>query len=197
MKRNWIFVFVLVLLAACRGENATTSTDTISTTGTETTGTTSTTSTGSSGGSRSSLTTPDKEFFIAASQANLAEVGLGQMARDKATSAEVKTFAERMIADHGRANEELKQLALSKGVALPAVVDKDQAKSSEDLSKKVGRDFDKSYMERMIRDHEGAVAMFQAASQNGSDPDLKAWAAKTLPTLQNHLTMSKQIAAKT
>ena len=194
MKR---FFFAIALLAACRGENATTSTDTINTTGTETTGTTSTTSTGSTGGSRSSLNTADKEFFIAAAQANLAEVSLGQMARDKATSADVKTFAERMITDHGQANEELKRLALTKGVALPAVVDKDQAKSSEDLSKKVGRDFDKSYMEQMIRDHEAAVSKFQAASQNASDPDLKAWAAKTLPTLQNHLAMSKQIAAKT
>jgi putative membrane protein len=194
MKRLF---FAIALLAACRGENATTSTDTINTTGTETTGTTSTTSTGSTGGSRSSLTTPDKEFFIAAAKANLAEVNLGQMARDKATSAEVKTFAERMITDHGQANEELKQLALTKGVALPAVVEKDQVNSSEALSKKVGLDFDKSYMEQMIRDHEGAVAKFQAASQNGSDPDLKAWATKTLPTLQNHLTMAKQVAAKT
>jgi putative membrane protein len=194
MKRLF---FAIALLAACRGENPTTSTDTINTTGTETTGTTSTTSTGSTGGSRSSLNTADKEFFMAAAQANLAEVNLGQMARDKATRADVKTFAERMITDHGQANEELKQLALSKGVALPAVADKDQAKSSEDLSKKVGRDFDRSYMEQMIRDHEGAVSKFQTASQNTSDPDLKAWAAKTLPTLQNHLVMSKQIAAKT
>jgi putative membrane protein len=194
MKRLF---FAIALLAACRGENATTSTDTINTTGTETTGTTSTTSTGSTGGSRSSLNTGDKEFFIAAAQANLAEVNLGQMARDKATRADVKAFAERMITDHGQANEELKELALTKGVALPAVVDKDQAKSSEDLSKKVGRDFDRSYMEQMIRDHEGAVSKFQTASQNATDPDLKAWAARTLPTLQNHLAMSKQIAAKT
>jgi putative membrane protein len=188
---------VVALLAACRGENNTTTTETISTSGTQTTGTTSTTSTGSSGGTHSSLNTADKEFFIAAAQANLAEVNLGRMARDKATSADVKTFAERMITDHSQANEELKQLALTKGVALPAVVNKEQAKSSDDLSKKVGRDFDRSYMEQMIRDHEAAVGKFEAASRNTSDPDLKAWAARTLTTLQNHLAMAKQIAAKT
>src|SRR6266550_1569589 len=192
MKNTAVF---LLLLFACRSEEKVTSTDTISTSGTETTGTTSTTSTGSSGGTTSSFNTADKEFFIAAAQANLAEINLGQMARDKATGTAVKTFAERMISDHGQANEELKQLALTKGVALPAVVDKDHAKSSDGLSKKVGRDFDKSYMEQMIRDHEAAVAKFQAASENASDPDLKAWAARTLPTLQNHLTMAKQIAA--
>ena len=193
MKRLFL---AIVLLAACRGENTTTTTDTISTSATQTTGTTSTTSTGSSGGGRSSLSTPDKEFFIDAAQANLAEVNLGQMARDKGTAADVKSFAERMVADHGKANEELKQLALTKGVALPMDVSKDQGKTSEDLSKKVGRDFDKSYIQQMIRDHEAAVAKFQAASQNGSDPDLKAWAAKTLPALQNHLEMAKQADAK-
>jgi putative membrane protein len=194
MKR---FLFALALVTACRGENNITTTDTINTSGTETTGTTSTTSTGSSGGTVSALNSDDKEFFIAAAQANLSEIELGQMARDKATGAGVKTFAERMITDHGQANEELKQLALKKGVALPAVVNKDQAKSADDLSKKVGMDFDKSYMAQMIRDHEAAVSKFRTASQSATDPDLKAWAAKTLPTLQNHLTMAKQIAAKT
>ncbi len=194
MKRLF---FAVALLTACRGENNTTTTDTISTSGTQTTGTTSTTSTGSSGGTHSSLNTADKECFMAAAQSNLAQVNLGQMARDKATSADVKTFAEKMIADHSQANEELKQLALTKGVALPAVVNKEQTKSSNDLSKKVGMDFDKSYMAQMIRDHEAAVGKFQAASQNTSDPDLKAWAARTLPTLQNHLAMAKQIAART
>ncbi len=93
----------LLLLVACSGGEKVTSTDTISTSGTQTTGTTSTTSTGSSGGTVSSLNAEDKEFFISTAQANSAEVNLGHLATDKATSADVKNFARRMVTDHHNA----------------------------------------------------------------------------------------------
>ena len=73
----------------------------------------------------------------------MSEIALGHLANDKATNADVKAFGNRMITDHGRAAEELKQLALTKGVALPAVVGKEQSKTANDLSKKVGKDFDR------------------------------------------------------
>ena len=193
MKR---LLFVIALLASCRGENSTTTTDTISTSATQTTGTTSTTSTGSTGGGISSLVTKDKEFFIAAAQGSMSEVALGHLANDKATNAGVKNFANRMITDHGRAVEDLKQLALTKGVALPAVVGKEESKTADELSKKVGKDFDRSYMTEMIRDHEKDVKEFESAASEITDPDLKAWASKTLPTLREHLDMAKQIEAK-
>jgi putative membrane protein len=191
-----IRLLLLLLFAACSGGEKVTSTDTISTSGTETTGTTSTTSTGSSGGTASSLNAEDKEFFITAVQANSAEVNLGHLAADKAASADVKKFAARMITDHHNANEELKKLAVRKGVALPAVVNKDQAKAADDLANKVGKDFDRSFMAQMIRDHENVVAAFEKASTTATDPDLKAWVMQTLPTLKDHLTMAKQIEGK-
>ena len=193
MKR---FAISLLLVFACRGGENVTSTDTISTSGTQTTGTTSTTSTGASGGGISSLKTKDKEFFIAAAQGNMSEVALGKLASDKATDAGVKAFGNRMVTDHGKGIEELKKLALQKGVALPAVVNKEESEAADTLSKKVGKDFDHAYMTDMIKDHEKDVSEFKQASLNLTDPDMRAWATKTLPVLQDHLRMAKTTESK-
>ncbi len=188
---------MFALALACQ-EQKVSSTDTMATSTTQTTtsGTTSTTSTGASGGTVSSLTAEDKEFVIHAAQGGMSEVSLGQMASEKATSAEVKKFADRMVNDHGKANDELARLAKDKGLALPTEVNDAQKQTGDELSKKVGKDFDKAYMTEMIRDHEKDVAEFVKMSKDARDPDLKAWVTKTLPTLQDHLRMAKQTAAK-
>ncbi len=192
MKR----ILILTLFALACGEQKVSSTDTMATSTTQTTtsGTTSTTSTGSSGGTISSLTAEDKEFVIKAAQGGMSEVGLGQMASEKATSTDVKNFANRMVNDHGQANDELAKLAKNKGLALPTELNGEQNKMADELSKKVGRDFDKAYMTEMIRDHETDVAEFEKMSKDARDPDLKAWVTKTLPTLQDHLRVAKQTA---
>jgi putative membrane protein len=210
----WVLVLVcaLAMMAfACHNETnnntdtATTSTSatdtsattsTVDTSGTETSGTTSTSSTGSSGGTVSSLDPADKDFVMKAAQGGMAEVMLGQMASSKGTSPDVKNFGNRMVSDHGKANDELKQLAQNKGMALPADVDDESKKMSEKLSKASGKDFDKQYISGMVDDHEKDVKEFQKASTNAKDPDLKAWASKTLPTLQDHLKMAKDTKAK-
>jgi putative membrane protein len=201
----WILVLLcaLVLAAfACRNETNNNNTDTSATTstvdtsGTETSGTTSTTSTGSSGGTVSSLDTTDKEFVVKAAQGGIAEVMLGQMASSKGTTPDVKNFGNRMVSDHGKANDELKQLAQNKGMALPGDVDKETKKFADRLSKTSGKDFDKEYINNMVDDHEKDVNEFEKASKNAKDPDLRAWAAKTLPTLQDHLKMANDTKAK-
>lgn len=169
---------------------------TIDTSGTETTGTTSTTSTGSSGGTVSSLDPEDKVFVMKAAQGGMAEVMLGQMASSKGTSPDVKNFGNRMVSDHGKANDELKQLAQNKGMALPADVDKETKRFAGRLSKTSGKDFDKEYINNMVDDHEKDVNEFEKESKNAKDPDLRAWATKTLPTLQDHLKMAKDAKSK-
>ena len=93
-------------------------------------------------------------------------------------------------------NDELKQLAQNKGLALPADVDDESKKMSDKLSKLSGKDFDKEYINGMVDGHEKVVKSFEKASKDAKDPDLKAWAAKTLPTLQDHLKMAKETKAK-
>lgn len=198
-----LFCALALMMFACHKESTgNTASDTsgtaipISTGGTETTGTTSTSSTGSSGGTISSLDDNDKEFMIKAAQGGMAEVTLGQMASSKGMDAGVKNFGNRMVTDHSKANDELKQLALTKGMALPAGPDKESQDLAGKLSKASDQDFDKAYINAMVEDHEKDVAEFEKASSQAKDPDLKAWAAKTLPTLQDHLKMAKETKAK-
>jgi len=211
----WILALVCTLAmmaAACHNETNNNNTDTsttstsatdtsmttstVDTSGTETSGTTSTTSTGSSGGTVSSLDPADKEFVMKAAKGGMAEVMLGQMASSKGTSPDVKNFGNRMVTDHGKANDELKQLAQNKGMALPADVDDESKKMSDKLSSLSGKDFDKTYINGMVDDHEKDVKEFEKASKDAKDPDLKAWATKTLPTLQDHLKMAKETKSK-
>ncbi|MDQ6800004.1 MAG: DUF4142 domain-containing protein [Acidobacteriota bacterium] len=194
MRRNWIFLFAIVSLIAfgCNKSETATS-DTATTTSTFATDTSSTTSTT---GTSASVSDADKTFMAKAAQGGMAEVALGQMASTKAASNDVKDFGNRMVNDHGKANDELKQLASSKGVTLPADLDAESKKASDALSKKTGKAFDKDYISDMVKDHEKDVAEFQKESSSAQDPDLKNWVTKTLPTLQDHLKMAKQTAAK-
>jgi putative membrane protein len=126
----------------------------------------------------------------------MAEVALGQMASTKATNPDVKAFADRMVADHGKANDELKQLAQTKGVTLPSDVDQESKDAAGKLSKASGKEFDKAYIDAMVKGHEGVVKAFEKESKDAKDQDLKAWVTKTLPTIQDHLKMAKETKAK-
>lgn len=202
-----LFCALAVMALACHHEpNNNNVTDT-STTTTSATDTSSTTSTVAAAGSDTSGTAPtstmastvdkdDQEFMNKAAQGGMAEVMLGQTASTKGTSPDVKNFGNRMVSDHGKANDELKQLAQTKGVTLPSDIDDESKKMADKLSKLSGKDFDKEYINGMVEDHEKDVKEFEKASKDAKDPDLKAWASKTLPTLQDHLKMAREAKAK-
>jgi putative membrane protein len=135
------------------------------------------------------------QFMKDAAADGLAEVELGKMAADKATRPEVKKFAEMMVEDHGKANEELKNLADRKSVSLPSEPKPEMKAEKEKLSKMSGPAFDDGYVRCMLKDHEKAVALFSKEASSGSDPDTKAWAAKTLPALKEHLAKVKELAS--
>ncbi|HEX8948573.1 MAG TPA: DUF4142 domain-containing protein [Dissulfurispiraceae bacterium] len=142
------------------------------------------------------LSRTDKQFVHAAASGGMMEVQLGQMAQQKAQSPEVKDFGSRMVTDHGRANDELKKIAQQKNIALPDQLSKSDKKSVDKLSKASGADFDKKYMETMVKDHANDVAVFRGAAQKVKDPDLNGWATKTLPVLEQHLKLAKDTARK-
>ncbi|MDM1295819.1 DUF4142 domain-containing protein [Sphingobacterium sp. N143] len=135
----------------------------------------------------------DAEFVTEAANGGMAEVELGQLAQQKAQNGEVKAFAEMMIKDHTKANEELKALADSKNITLPAAVASEQQQVKDKLTSKPASEFDKAYIADMVEDHEKDVKLFEDASKNLKDPDLKAFVDKTLPTLRNHLDHSKRL----
>ncbi len=140
--------------------------------------------------------TTDADFYTKAGQAGLAEVELGKLAVQKAQNAEVKKFAQKMVDDHTKAANELKELAAKKGKELPADMDSSHKSTLEKLKGLSGADFDKAYVDAMVDDHEDAVDLFENESEDGTDADTKAFAAKTLPTLKAHLEAINGIKAK-
>lgn len=122
-----------------------------------------------------------------AAQGGLAEVQLGQLASKRGTSNAVKQYGQRMVKDHTPVNNQLKQLAKKKGVTLPTKLDSTNQQVKQRLSQLSGTDFDRDYSDQMLQDHQKDVSAFQTEAQQGQDPDVKAFAAQKLPTLQAHL----------
>jgi putative membrane protein len=134
---------------------------------------------------------PDQAFITKAAGGGTAEVELGRMGIEKASSEEVKKFAQRMVDDHSKANDELKVLAQSKNVTLPETPDPHVKAMQDKLSRMSGASFDRAFMQAMVADHKKAVNDFRLASRSAKDPEIKAWAAKTLPTLEEHLKLAQ------
>ena len=147
----------------------------------------------------SKVSDKDAKFITTAATNGEIEVFLGHLATNRGYSPDVKAFGQQMIEDHTKANVELKDLAKSKGVELNKSVveaNKTEQKENNELAKKEGAAFDKAYIEMMIKDHEETVKEFEKAANKADDPDIKAWASQTLPILQHHLEMAKDIRSK-
>lgn len=134
-------------------------------------------------------------FVREAAMGGMAEVELGQLAQERAASDSVKAFGQRMVDDHSKANDELKDLAASKQIDLPAKPDAKHKAVQDRLSKLSGKQFDRAYMQAMTDDHVHDVAAFKREAQSSKDPDVKAFASKTLPTLEDHLAEAKRVRA--
>ena len=137
-----------------------------------------------------------ESFWTEAAVGGMAEVELGKIASTKAENAEVKRFAQMMIADHSKANDELKSLAAKKNISLPTTLDAKHRSTIDRLEAMSGTAFDRAYVDEMVEDHEADVQAFEKQSQDNTDADAKAFAAKTLPTLQKHLDTIKAIQAR-
>jgi putative membrane protein len=145
---------------------------------------------------RGALADADYTFVMEAAEGGQMEVELGQLAQQKASRDAVKQFGQRMATDHAKSGQELAQLAAGKGVELPKQPARKTQMEKDRLSKASGPAFDREYVKMMVKDHEQDVAAFKRESQQAQDPDLKAWATKTLPTLEDHLKSIKQIEAQ-
>jgi putative membrane protein len=174
------------------------SSDTSSTTSTNpatsnTTGT-ATNTTAAAGGTASAMSDDDKKFVEKAAFGGLAEVQLGQQMSTTAKNPDARSFASRMVTDHSKANDELKQLATTKGLTLPSDTDKEHKEAAQKVTS--SKNPDKAYMAEMVRDHDKDVKEFEEASSKAKDPDLKAWIDKTLPVLKDHQKMAHDINGK-
>jgi len=135
----------------------------------------------------------DMNFAMKAAQGGMAEVQMGQLAAQKATNPDVKSFGQLMVDDHTKANDDLKSVAQGENITLPTSLNaKDQAEYTK-LQNLSGAAFDREYVRDMVKDHTEDVKEFQKEANNGGDPQIKSFAQRTLPVLQSHLSKIKTI----
>ena len=135
------------------------------------------------------LSSADREFAMKAASGGWAEVQAAQLAEQRATSPQIKQFAQRMLTDHTAANTELQQIAKQADISLPAQPTGKDAAEGQKLRGVTGTAFDQAYAQGQLQDHRETVELFQKEANPGQDPALKAFAQKTLPILQQHLQM--------
>ena len=143
---------------------------------------------------RGQLSAADYKFAKAAACGGTMEVNLGKLAAEKSSNVSVQQFGQRMVTDHGKAGQELEQIASRKGASLPTQLTTGHQKEIDRLGKLSGSEFDKAYMNLMVRDHKADEKEFKRASEHLQDPDLKAFAASTLTVVQDHLKMAEDLA---
>lgn len=146
---------------------------------------------------RGQLSAKDYKFVKDAARGGTMEVELGELATQKASNDSVRQFGQRMVADHKRANDELRTIASTKGATLPAELSHSENSTMAHLQKATGADFDKAYAHHMVKDHETDVKEFQDAAKNLDDSELRAFAQKTLPTLEEHLRLARDLDTQT
>jgi putative membrane protein len=135
----------------------------------------------------------DNDFARHAASGGLAEVSMGKLAESHGQSADVKSFGQRMVQDHSKANDQLMAAAAQANIKLPASpMPKDQAAINR-LSKLQGAAFDRAYAQEMVKDHRKDIAEFQREANSGGNANLKTFASNTLPTLKEHLQMAQTL----
>jgi putative membrane protein len=135
----------------------------------------------------------DTAFAKNADQGGMAEIKLGQLAEERGSSPAVTDFGERMITDHGKADDSLKSTASVDKITLPSQISARDEATYNRLSKLSGTAFDRAYARDMVRDHETDVALFQREAKDGKDAYVKTFASETLPTLQSHLKQAREM----
>ncbi|MES2113004.1 MAG: DUF4142 domain-containing protein [Bacteroidota bacterium] len=129
----------------------------------------------------------DAAFIVDAANGGMTEIDLGKLALQKGVSKQVKNFGLMMVKDHSKINDMVKAIAVTKNISIPKAPGAKEQKIISKLTGKSGKDFDKAYIDDMIEDHQDDIKAFQTAAKKCLDPDVKSFAAKTIPILQEHL----------
>ena len=143
-----------------------------------------------------SLSLEDRDFANKAAAGGIATVEMGKLAQQISKTAEVKKLAERIVAERGKANEELKALSAAKANPLPVSPSRVAMIEMEKVVKLTGAKFDEEYLEHTCADQKKDIKEFEKQSKSGKDPDLTKWAGEKLPTLQEHLRLAEAALAK-
>lgn len=151
---------------------------------------------GAAGTSGAALSMGERSFVQDQLKDGKREVQLGQLAEKNASSPDVKQFASTMVQDHTRAGNKLEEIAQRENVEMDSKSGDDARDDVEKLSKLSGRDFDKEYIDLMVKDHKDAVDSLQDQAENADNASVKTWAAETLPRVKHHLEQAQQLQSQ-
>jgi putative membrane protein len=149
----------------------------------------------SAAAAKDTLNQEDKTFAKEAAIGGMAEIELSKVAQ-KSENAEIKSFADRMVRDHTAAADQLTAIAASLAVDMPKALDSEHERMREKLQTLHGKAFDEQYMRDMVADHNQAVKLFQQEARSGRNGELKQFAQKTLPTIEQHQKMALDLSHK-
>jgi putative membrane protein len=138
-----------------------------------------------------SLSAGDRRFIEKVARDSMAEMRMGQLAKNRGLREEVKEFANRMVTDHRAVNDALRSLAAAKGVALPSQIAGKDQRAMDKLGRAVGPDFDRAYMSHVVSNHAKDVTAFRQEAENGKDPDVRDFAASKIATLEDHMRAAR------
>ncbi|HYC44212.1 MAG TPA: DUF4142 domain-containing protein [Burkholderiales bacterium] len=142
------------------------------------------------------LTSNDRHFITEAAEDGHGAVELGRLAQRNASSAEVKFFAQMLVDDHARVGRELDKIGAALGVNVPKEPGTRRAGDANKLAKLAGSEFDREFADHMVREHEKAAALYEKQATRGDAEELKAFAARVLPMLREHLRLARALAGR-
>jgi putative membrane protein len=134
-----------------------------------------------------SLPKSDAAFLAAAAQADMTIVHISKMAQDRAASSKLKDFANTLVQDHTSAYQEVSELAATAGEPVPKGIDRQNDRVIAALDRSKGKTFDRAFLFRQLTEHEKLLSAFEREARHGSNPAVKAYASKALPTIERHL----------
>ena len=174
----WTMAMVSILLAACNNTNRRAADDSVD-------------QAQDVNDTSAMVNEQDADFAVKAADAGLAEIELGKLALEKASDQRIKDFAQRMVTDHQKANDELMIIATDLNITLPPVMSEGHVDKQRELRDKTGDAFEEEYIDLMVKDHDRVVSLFEDAASDARNADLQAFAAKTLPVLKKHSEEAK------
>jgi len=142
------------------------------------------------------LSTSDATFMTMGARGGIAEVQMAQLALEKSRTPAVRRFAEMMIAHHGQSNQAMMALAQQKQISPPTTMGAEHQATYDQLAGLRGRAFDRAYAQAMVADHQEDLEAYQTEARDGTDPDVKAFAARNVPLLQDHLRMAQRMSQR-
>jgi len=187
--------FAAATITACNSHKSSSTADSSNITTTSTTTTAKITVPDTSAKATATADSTDIKFANKAAMGGMAEVGLGELAAQKGTDPQVKHFANMMISDHTKANNELAGIAATDNIILPATVDAEHQQKWDDLNALSGNDFDKAYVHTMVAGHKATLVLMRNEATNGQSANMKKFAAKTAITVQMHLDVINKLNA--